>query len=73
MYFNQIPGGASLKVLNHAADLVLGNFRKYDYKSLNTKYYGNKNPPIYDIKKIQVPVHIVVSTHDWATSVAVSI
>ncbi|KAJ8915893.1 hypothetical protein NQ315_015506, partial [Exocentrus adspersus] len=67
VYFNQLPGGTSIKILNHAADLVLGNFRKYDYKHLNYKYYGKRSPPIYDIKKVHVPVYLMVSGQDWAT------
>ncbi|KAJ3659191.1 hypothetical protein Zmor_010893 [Zophobas morio] len=67
-YFNHIPGGTSLKILNHAADLVLGNFRKYNYIEDNYKYYGRLTPPVYDIKKMQVPVYIYYSTQDWATT-----
>ncbi|CAG9853867.1 unnamed protein product [Phyllotreta striolata] len=67
VYFNQLPGGTSIKILNHAADLVLGNFRKYNYKSLNYKAYGRKTPPVYDISKIKVPVYLVYSAQDWAT------
>lgn len=58
---------------NHAGDLVQGYFRKYNFKKLNMKYYGSKTPPLYDISKIQIPVHITVSTQDWATTDAVSI
>lgn len=72
VYFNQLPGGTSVRVLHHAADLVLGNFRKYDFKNDNHKRYGTAHPPVYDIKKVQVPVYQVVSSHDWATTEAVS-
>lgn len=72
VYFNQVPGGTSIKILNHAADFVKGNFRKYNYNKLNYKYYGTEHPPVYDIKKMQVPVYIVVSGQDWATPEAVS-
>ncbi|XP_018561404.1 lipase member K-like [Anoplophora glabripennis] len=67
VYFNQLPGGTSIKILNHAADLVLGNFRKYNYKHLNLKHYGRLTPPIYDIKNIHVPVYLMFSAQDWAT------
>ncbi|CAH1371140.1 hypothetical protein MTP99_012629 [Tenebrio molitor] len=68
VYFNQLPGGTALRILNHAADLVLGNFRKYNFVDDNFRYYGTSTPPIYDIKKIQVPVYLVYSTQDWATT-----
>ncbi|KAJ8948301.1 hypothetical protein NQ318_020788 [Aromia moschata] len=73
VYFNQLPGGTSIKILNHAADLVLGNFRKYDYGPLNYKYYGSPKSPIYDLKKVHVPVYLVYSAQDWATTEAVSL
>ncbi|KAJ3659192.1 hypothetical protein Zmor_010894 [Zophobas morio] len=72
-YFNHLPGGTALKVLNHAADLVLGNFRKYNYVEDNYKYYGSLTPPIYDVKKIPIPVQIYYSTQDWATTEPVSL
>ena len=62
-----------MKVLNHAADLVLGNFRKYNYVEDNYKYYGSLTPPIYDVKKIPIPVQIYYSTQDWATTEPVSL
>ncbi|KAJ8978805.1 hypothetical protein NQ317_014275 [Molorchus minor] len=67
VYFNQLPGGTSIKILNHAADFVLGNFRRYNYGPLNYKYYGRPTPPVYDIKKIKVPVYLMFSAQDWAT------
>ncbi|KAG5875195.1 hypothetical protein JTB14_029369 [Gonioctena quinquepunctata] len=67
VYFNQLPGGTSIKILNHAADLVNGNFRKYNYNELNYKVYGTRHSPIYDIKKIRVPVYLVYSAQDWTT------
>ncbi|KAK9870871.1 hypothetical protein WA026_009829 [Henosepilachna vigintioctopunctata] len=69
VYFNQIPGGSSFKVCNHAADLALGNFRHYNHGPLeNVKRYGTPFPPIYDIQKIQTPIYIVYSIADWATT-----
>ncbi|XP_057662523.1 lipase member K-like [Diorhabda carinulata] len=67
VYFNQLPGGTSIKVVNHAANLVLGYFRKYNYKKFNNKLYGRDHPPEYDIKKVKVPVYLVYTTQDWAT------
>ncbi|RZB40241.1 uncharacterized protein BDFB_003922, partial [Asbolus verrucosus] len=68
VYFNQLPGGTALRILNHAADLVLGNFRKYNFVDKNFEIYGQWEPPIYDIKKLQVPVYLFYSTQDWATT-----
>lgn len=73
MYFQQLPGGTALKILNHAADLVLGNFRKYNHLEKNLKIYGSFLPPVYNIKKLLLPVHLVYSTQDWATSERVNI
>lgn len=73
VYFTQLPGGTALKILNHAADLVLGNFRKYNYVEQNFKYYGTDEPPVYDIKKIPIPVYVIYSTQDWATTEAVRV
>ncbi|CAH1963571.1 unnamed protein product [Acanthoscelides obtectus] len=71
VYFNQLPGGTSIKILNHAADLVRGNFRKYNYyEEGNIKHYGTPHAPVYDISRLQVPVHVVVSKQDWATTEA---
>ncbi|CAH1159898.1 unnamed protein product [Phaedon cochleariae] len=67
VFFNQLPGGTSIKILNHAADFVLGNFRKYNYGRLNPKYYGTSSSPIYDIKKLKLPVYLVFSGQDWVT------
>ncbi|XP_045479565.1 lipase member K-like [Harmonia axyridis] len=69
IFFHQLPGGTSLKVGKHSADLVLGNFRHYDHGyAENIKRYGTAKPPIYDIKKIETPIYIVYSTADWATT-----
>ncbi|XP_044749809.1 uncharacterized protein LOC123310406 [Coccinella septempunctata] len=69
VFFHQLPGGTSMKIGNHAADIVLGNFRHYDHgPKENLWRYGTERPPIYNIKKIEIPIYIVYSTGDWATS-----
>lgn len=68
MYFNQLPGGTSTLIWNHAGDLVRGNFRKYNYNEENVKKYGSFHPPTYDIKKVKVPTYLIYSTEDWATT-----
>ncbi|XP_066145567.1 uncharacterized protein [Euwallacea fornicatus] len=68
VYFRQLPGGTSIQILNHAADLVLGNFRKYNYPPrINMRKYGTPVAPLFDITKIEVPTYIMYSTQDWAT------
>ncbi|CAG9762366.1 unnamed protein product [Ceutorhynchus assimilis] len=68
VYFRQLPGGTSIRILNHAADLVLGNFRKYNYPpEINLQKYGTTEAPLFDVSKIEVPTYIVYSTQDWAT------
>lgn len=69
MYFNQLPGGTSLKTLTFLRESTRGNFRKYDYgPGKNTFLYGSKTPPEYDIKKIKVPIFIIYARSDWATT-----
>ncbi|KAH1028818.1 hypothetical protein HUJ05_002147 [Dendroctonus ponderosae] len=68
VYFRQLPGGTSIQILNHAADLVLGNFRKYNYPpQVNWQKYGSSKAPFLDVSRIEVPTYIVYSTQDWAT------
>lgn len=68
VYFNQIPGGTSIKVLRHAADLIT-SFRMYNYGyNLNKKIYGSPVPPLYDVSKIKTPTYIMVAREDWATT-----
>jgi len=58
--------------LNHAADLVLGNFRKYNYlPEENLRKYGTPEAPLFDVSRIEVPTYIVYSSQDWATPEAV--
>ncbi|XP_066145562.1 lipase 3-like [Euwallacea fornicatus] len=69
VYFNQLPGGTSLKTLTFLRESTKGNFRKYDYgPGKNTFLYGSKTPPEYDIKKITVPIFIIYARNDWATT-----
>ncbi|CAG9762365.1 unnamed protein product [Ceutorhynchus assimilis] len=69
VYFNQLPGGTSLKTLTFLRESTRGNFRKYDYgPGKNTFLYGSRTPPEYDIKKIKVPIFIIYARGDWATT-----
>lgn len=68
VFFNQLPGGGSLKVFNHIAQQISGQFAKYDYGKENINIYGQSTPPEYNISKIEVPFYLVYSTADWATT-----
>ena len=54
------PGGSSVKNMEHFAQNYLSDkFCKYDYGAKrNTQIYGTPEPPIYDLSKIDVPVHL---------------
>ncbi|KAJ8927986.1 hypothetical protein NQ314_019514, partial [Rhamnusium bicolor] len=67
VYFNQIPGGTSLKTFSYLTEATRGRFRKYDYGPGRNRFlYGNDTPPEYDITKIKVPVYIMYAAHDWS-------
>lgn len=73
MLFNQLPGGTALRVIYHIGQQVNNKFAHYDFGKDNLKIYGQSTPPEYDIKKITVPVYIVYSVGDWATTKKVRI
>nr|CAH7722202.1 unnamed protein product [Callosobruchus chinensis] len=69
VYFNQIPGGTSLKSISYLTEATRNQFRKYNYGTGRNRFlYGNDTPPDYDIKKIKVPVYIMFARHDWSIS-----
>ncbi|ENN79085.1 hypothetical protein YQE_04467, partial [Dendroctonus ponderosae] len=69
VYFNQLPGGTSLKTLTFLRESTKGNFRKYDYGPGKNRFlYGSKTPPDYDISKITVPIFLIYARSDWATT-----
>ncbi|XP_066598512.1 lipase 3-like [Prorops nasuta] len=60
------PGGSSLKVLLHYSQNDRnGKFLKFDYKSKNVEYYGQKDPPEYNLSNTKIPVHIFYGSNDW--------
>ncbi|EFN72780.1 Lipase 3 [Camponotus floridanus] len=71
------PAGASTKQMVHFAQLVKsggfitsGEFRQFDYGLLYNKIkYGSFRPPIYDLKKIHVPVSLHYGSNDWIADV----
>ncbi|XP_045479566.1 lipase 3-like [Harmonia axyridis] len=68
VYFNQLPGGTSLKTLTYVTEASKGKFTKYDYgRGRNMIKYGTPEPPEYNITKITVPIVIYFARNDWAT------
>ncbi|XP_018561395.1 lipase 3-like [Anoplophora glabripennis] len=66
VYFNQIPGGTSLKTISYLAEATRGQFRKYNYGVGKNRFlYGSDTPPEYDIKRIKVPIYIMYAARDW--------
>ncbi|CAG9861082.1 unnamed protein product [Phyllotreta striolata] len=69
VYFNQIPGGTSLRTLTFLTESSRNRFRKYDYGIGKNRYlYGTDEPPEYDLKNIKVPVYIMFASNDWSIS-----
>jgi len=72
-----VPASTSTKQLIHYAQLIKsgtlflpGKFKQYDYGIISNKNtYGTLNPPIYDLSKIKVPVHLHYSKNDWLANV----
>ncbi len=64
--FGHFPSGTSTKDLNHCAQyLNKGEFRMYDYgQTENLLVYGQTVPPLYNLSKITIPVHMYVGNYD---------
>lgn len=73
VFLNQFPAGSSLKVVKHAADMVLDHFGKYNYGWQNMARYGSFLPPIYNVSVIKIPTFIVYAVADWACTKRVRI
>ncbi|KAH9520009.1 hypothetical protein Btru_071465 [Bulinus truncatus] len=68
VYVAHTPAGTSVKDLQHWAQCISSkNFQRYDYGSAdeNVKHYGQPTPPLYDPKKVNVPVAIFRGDQDW--------
>ena len=63
----QDPAGTSTKTINHYSQLVVNKkFQMYDYGAHdNLIFYNQSTAPIYDIRKIQVPVALYTGGSDW--------
>ena len=65
------PAGSSVKNCMHVTQCINKNvFRRYSYgKKKNKVIYGQKRPPLYDLSKITLPVHIYAGRYDSLASV----
>ncbi|XP_034952223.1 uncharacterized protein [Chelonus insularis] len=62
---DQLPAGTSTKCMWHYAQLAEnGKFRKYDYGESNQQYYGQSEPPDYQLNNIQTNMIIIYSNND---------
>ncbi|XP_043268023.1 lipase 3-like isoform X2 [Venturia canescens] len=61
-----IPAGISTKTLFHfRQNIISGNFQHYDAGYIeNFKLYGKKKPPIYDLRRISVPIALIYGHND---------
>lgn len=49
-----------------------GKFEQYDYGlKKNEELYNSRTPPIYDVKRIKVPISLHYSSNDWLANVKV--
>ncbi len=60
------PSGSSLRNMDHFEQIIRsGKFAKYDWGAKkNMQIYGTKEPPIYNLTKIEFPVHLFVGEYD---------
>lgn len=63
---NNYPSSVSLKQLKHFMQLISnGRFAQYDYGSTkNMELYMNRDPPLYDLKKVTVPTYVYYGKND---------
>jgi lysosomal acid lipase/cholesteryl ester hydrolase len=60
------PSGSSMKNMNHFQQIMSRKqFAKFDYgKKTNMKVYGTKDPPIYNLSNIDVPIRLYKGDYD---------
>lgn len=74
--YNQLISGTSVRILRHYKQLVDsdGLFRMYDYgKRGNFQLYNSEKPPIYPLRNILVPIHLIYGKKDEITTAEVCI
>ncbi|KAK0056478.1 lipase member K [Biomphalaria pfeifferi] len=68
VYVAHNPAGTSVRDMLHWGQAINSkNFQHYDYGSAseNMKHYGQPTPPLYDLRKVKVPVAIFRGDQDW--------
>jgi hypothetical protein len=50
----------------------LGKFQEFDYGPMNMEYYGQSEPPDYNLKNITAPMSLYYGTGDLLVSLEVS-
>ncbi|XP_013079898.2 lipase member K-like isoform X1 [Biomphalaria glabrata] len=68
VYVAHNPAGTSVRDMLHWGQAINSkNFQHYDYGSAseNMKHYGQPTPPLYDPRKVKVPVAIFRGDQDW--------
>lgn len=67
---SHVPAGVSAKNLMH---FIQGynskRFQRFDYGlQKNQEMYSSQYPPLYDVKKVTVPVNLIASESDWLST-----
>uniref|UniRef100_A0A2C9JRY0 Lipase n=1 Tax=Biomphalaria glabrata TaxID=6526 RepID=A0A2C9JRY0_BIOGL len=68
VYVAHTPGGTSVRNILHWSQAINSmKFQHFDYGSTkeNLKHYGQPTPPLYDPRKVKVPVAIFRGDNDW--------
>ncbi|CAL1528652.1 unnamed protein product [Lymnaea stagnalis] len=68
VYIGHTPAGTSVRdILHWAQGINSKKFQRFDYGSAveNIVHYGQRTPPLYDPKKVKVPVAILRGGRDW--------
>ncbi|XP_059172791.1 gastric triacylglycerol lipase-like isoform X2 [Physella acuta] len=68
VYVAHTPAGTSVRDILHWGQAINSrNFQRFDYGSAkeNMKHYGQPTPPLYDPKKVKVPVAVLRGDRDW--------
>lgn len=68
--FQYTPAGISTKAVIHASQLTLSvNYQQYNYELFgNLAKYGRFTPPVYDLRRVNIPVAIWYGDSDWLSS-----
>ncbi|VDN60083.1 unnamed protein product [Dracunculus medinensis] len=68
IFLSDLPGGTSvMNVINWIQMVRNGAVQAYDWENPeeNIKHYGQNNPPIFDLKKVDVDMYLYWSPADW--------